>query len=222
MDTFHDNNPNLFAQIIYPTIFCIVAYVMTGQLLEVERLLYFLLLHIIMAFVSQSLGLLLGAIFMEDASAAVFLGPISTVPIMLFGGFFVRVSTIPWYLRYFTYFSFLRYAFEATMITIYGFDRCHLGDTYIPNTNATAKPEWMGYATMVLGEGGEKFVDSFARTLGGTYDPNSGETYHSSLLDQYSIDENFFIFDILILVIFFLVLRIITYIVLTAKINKRD
>ena len=157
---------------------------MTGQLVEIDRISSFCLIHIIMAFVSQSLGLLLGAIFMEDASAAVFLGPISTVPIMLFGGFFVRISTIPWYLRYFTYFSFLRYAFEASMITVYGFDRCKLPGTFVPNTNSSAKPEWMGYATMVLGEGGEKFVDSFARTLGGTYDPSSGKTYHSSLLDQ--------------------------------------
>ena len=136
-------------QILYPVIFCVVSYVMTGQLLEPARLSWFILIHIIMAFVSQSLGMLIGAIFMEDASAAVFLGPISTVPIMLFGGFFVRISTIPWYLRYFSYLSFMRYAFEASMVSLYGFDRCHVDESIITNTT-TAKPEWMGYATMVI------------------------------------------------------------------------
>lgn len=195
---------------------------MTGQLLEPERVSYFLLIHIIMAFVAQSMGLLLGAIFMEDASAAVFLGPISTVPIMLFGGFFVRISTIPWYLRPFTYLSYLRYAFTASMITVYGFERCQLPVDYTPPGNASEKPEWMGYATMVLGEGGEQFVDSFARTLGGTYDPSTGKSYHSALLDQYDIDEGYFFHNIGALVIFFLVLRIITYMVLVFKINKKD
>ncbi|KAJ6223012.1 hypothetical protein RDWZM_001557 [Blomia tropicalis] len=113
-------------QIIYPIIFCIVAYIMTGQLIETERILYFLLINVITAFVSQSLGLLLGAIFMEDASAAVFLGPISTVPIMLFGGFFVRISTIPWYLRHFSYLSYIRYAFEASLVAVYGLHRCQV------------------------------------------------------------------------------------------------
>lgn len=52
-------------QVIYPIIFCAVSYTMTGQLLDVDRILYFMLINIIMAFVSQSLGLLLGAVFME-------------------------------------------------------------------------------------------------------------------------------------------------------------
>jgi len=194
---------------------------MTGQLLELERILYFMLINIIMAFVSQSVGLLLGAIFMEDASAAVFLGPITTVPIMLFGGFFVRISTIPFYLRYFSYLSFMRYAFEASVVTLYGFDRCHV-DPQLISRNASSKPEWMGYATMILGEGGEKFVDSFARTLGGAYDPEAGKPYQSSVLDQYNVDQEYFYLNLGILMLFFLIIRIITYFVLSAKINKKD
>lgn len=149
------------------------------------------------------------------------MGPITTVPIMLFGGFFVRISTIPFYLRYFSYLSFMRYAFEATVVTLYGFDRCYV-DPELLKGNSSSKPEWMSYATMILGEGGEKFVDSFARTLGGTYDPTSGKSYHSSILDQYNIDENLFFVNIGILVLFFLALRILTYFVLYAKINKKD
>ena len=192
---------------------------MTGQLLEMRRLIYFTLINIIIAFVSQSLGLMLGAIFMENASAAVFLGPITNVPLLLFGGFFVRLSTIPVYLRYFSYLSFVRYAFEAIVVTLYGFDRCHVDINELKNS--TLKLDWVDYANMLLGENGENFVNTLAKSLGGTYDPSSGKPYHSSVLDQYNIHEDMFFINLGILLIFFIVLRVITYFVLNAKINKK-
>ena len=158
---------------------------------------------------------------MTDASAAVFLGPIATVPIMLFGGFFVRISTIPEYLKYFSYLSFLRYCFDISVIIIYGLDRCKV-DPEMLSLNTTEKPAWMEYAQMMLGEGGEKFIDSFARSVGGTYDPSSGKKYQSSLLAQYDINEDYFVLNFIILIVFIVVMRIITYFILSQKINKRD
>lgn len=52
-----------------------------------------------------------------------FLGPISTIPMVLFSGFFSKLSDIPWYLSWLTYVSFTRYSFEGTMIAIFGLDR---------------------------------------------------------------------------------------------------
>lgn len=164
---------------------------------------------------------MIGAIFMSDASAAVFLGPIATVPIMLFGGFFVRIPTIPAYLRPFSYLSFLWYAFDSSIIVIYGMGRCEL-DPAMLTLNQTEKPAWMEYATMMLGEGGEKFIDSFARSVGGTFDPNSGKKYQSSLLGQFDIDENLLTINLLVMVAFLVGLRLITYFILAMKINKRD
>ena len=48
------------------------------------------------------------------------MGPVACVPLLLFAGFFVKVSSIPWYLRWCSYTSFARYAFEGSVISVYG------------------------------------------------------------------------------------------------------
>lgn len=55
--------------------------------------------------------------------AGVFLGPISTIPLVLFSGFFANLKDIPVYLKWLPYMSYVKYSFEATMISIYGLDR---------------------------------------------------------------------------------------------------
>lgn len=42
---------------------------------------------------------------------------------VLFSGFFSKLSDIPWYLSWLTYVSYVRYSFEGTMIAIFGLNR---------------------------------------------------------------------------------------------------
>lgn len=57
---------------------------------------------------------------------AVFLAPAATIPFLLFSGFFVNLSAIPVYMQPISYISFMRYAFEGSLLAIYGFNRLQL------------------------------------------------------------------------------------------------
>ena len=55
--------------------------------------------------------------------SGVFIGPVSTVPIILYGGFFVNSDVMPIYLKVLSYISYIRYSFEGAMLSIYSYGR---------------------------------------------------------------------------------------------------
>jgi len=60
---------------------------------------------------------------MWPPSTAVFLGPVTCLPTVLFCGFFVSLSRIPRYLQWLTYMSYMRFSMEGVLRAVYGFDR---------------------------------------------------------------------------------------------------
>uniref|UniRef100_A0A183S993 ABC2_membrane domain-containing protein n=1 Tax=Schistocephalus solidus TaxID=70667 RepID=A0A183S993_SCHSO len=103
-------------KITFPLIYGIIVYWMTDQPAEFARFMIFLVVCVQTALVGQSLGLVIGAA--TDLEVAVFLGPATGIPILLFSGFFVTLDAIPKYLQWLSYSSFTRYAFEGAMKVI--------------------------------------------------------------------------------------------------------
>lgn len=112
----------------FQTIFCVIyvtiVYLMTAQPLEFFRFGMFLSACLLVSFVAQSVGLVVGAAM--NVQNGVFLAPVMSVPFLLFSGFFVSFDAIPIYLRWITYLSYIRYGFEGTALATYGFDRVKL------------------------------------------------------------------------------------------------
>lgn len=111
-------------QIVFSGVYVIIVYFMTGQPMQTDRVLMFTTINILTALVAQSLGLLIGAAMKIETG--VYLGPVTTIPVVLFSGFFVNFNAIPSYLQWLTYLSYVRYGFEGAMLSVYGFDRAKL------------------------------------------------------------------------------------------------
>jgi len=112
-------------QIIFPLVFSATAYFLSGQPSETGRFLIFSLVLVLVSLISQAFGMLVGVVI-PHAETATFVGPIFMVPMTLFSGFFVKFDTIPWYMKWLSYISYPRYAFEAELLAIYGNNRSAL------------------------------------------------------------------------------------------------
>ncbi|KAG8239218.1 hypothetical protein J437_LFUL018229 [Ladona fulva] len=119
------------SDIPFQAAFCIIyvtiVYFLTSQPSEPFRFGMFLSACLMISFVAQSIGLVVGAAM--NVQNGVFLAPVMSVPFLLFSGFFVSFDAIPIYLRWITYLSYIRYGFEGTALATYAYGReklkCH-------------------------------------------------------------------------------------------------
>jgi len=123
--TLHDIPPMLLGNIIVLGI----AYPMTGQIPVLWRFAIFYLVVCLVSMIGQSIGMFVGILMGNDLISAALITVASSIPVILFAGFLVRYSGMPWYFRPFSHISYVKYGFESLLVVIYGFGRCKQSST---------------------------------------------------------------------------------------------
>lgn len=238
-------------QIIFPVIYGTIIFLMNGQIFSTWRLAMFLLVLVLTGLVAQSQGLIVSALFMHDPNGAVFVGPMTTIPFLLFAGFFVRVKTMPSYLVYVANFNYLRYALEALIGLIYGFNRCLETPLEIPKDTVGASgtnlfkfltvflsPDYDNYgddgavngtdlttaAPMSSASSGliESIVKDFQKSNPFMSDiMNDKNSTQSYVMKQFELDDNSLYINLAKLITCFLVFRIGAYLILLWKTDRK-
>ncbi|XP_044008063.1 ATP-binding cassette sub-family G member 4-like [Aphidius gifuensis] len=115
---------NIPIQILFALVYTSVSYFLSSQPLDPNRFFMFLITAILTALLSESIGLVLGTTV--NPINGTFLGAIYTCGMLLFAGFLVFFKHMPVSLYYVSYLSYMRYALEALVQSIYGLNRENL------------------------------------------------------------------------------------------------
>ena len=111
-------------QMVFVMVYSATCYFLSSQPPELYRFLMFLTVTVLVALVAEGFGLTLGTTV--NPINGTFLGAISTCAFLAFAGFLVLFDHMPRFMYYVTYVSYLRYAFEAMVHSVYGFNRPNL------------------------------------------------------------------------------------------------
>ncbi|XP_047120003.1 ATP-binding cassette subfamily G member 4-like isoform X2 [Schistocerca piceifrons] len=103
-----------------------LVYVLTDQPLEVHRCAIFIIICLLIGFVSESFGLLVSSTL--SIVNGMFVAPSMSVPFMLLAvhGLGTPNAHVPFFMKIAMYFSYLRYGLEGLTLAIYGFGRKRL------------------------------------------------------------------------------------------------
>ncbi|XP_053204226.1 ATP-binding cassette sub-family G member 1-like [Panonychus citri] len=123
-------------QLILPYLYSLFTYYTTQQIglnswvdaipfaTKSSRFNNFVSISILASYIAQGVGFFIGAIFTTNFNISIFVATVIMLFNFLFSGFFVRSNSMG-RAQFITYLSFIRFAFEAILLTIYGQKRCH-------------------------------------------------------------------------------------------------
>ncbi|XP_053208421.1 ATP-binding cassette sub-family G member 4-like [Panonychus citri] len=224
-----------------PFLFSALFYYITGQIPEYGRFMLFYLIIFLLSIIGQTIGLIMGTIFMDDPPSAVFMSISTLCPIFIVGGFLLRESILVWFLKPLWYLSYVRYGFSSIIVALYGFGRCGteyktpLRRSVIPQLTQLIQDEDIGCVYDQYQLNSDCFDDVLREcntTMDYIYKATIGreENRFSASLDQYDgsfvmsyyeVTNTQFHVNIVVLILYALALIIINYWILIFKIKRK-
>ncbi|XP_054161017.1 ATP-binding cassette subfamily G member 4-like [Oppia nitens] len=209
---------NLLPNIVFPLIFGILSYLITAQLLVLWRYLYFVAIVLIIALLADSIGFIVGASFVNNVNAAAITGAIFQIPLVLFTGLLVRINSLPEIIRPFTYLSYFRLGFETLILTIYGFDRCE------PVKEITLTDLKQTFGNDIVSVMGCIHDSGVMDNITAKFEHLSDSYYKSNpslVLQGFGVTEDDFYIDLIVMIVYTIVARILAYFVLSYQANLK-
>ncbi|KAI1301490.1 ATP-binding cassette sub-family G member 4 [Halotydeus destructor] len=236
-------------QLVFVFLFIIMSYFWNGEPNEAWRFFTYLFIQILTGFIGQSHGMLVGALLMKDIAAAVYIAPITTFPIMLLSGFFVKMENVDLFWERAAYVSYLRHAFEASIVTLFGMERCGspedvednadkfgsgLSDLLFDIIHSTCGREeshillhfangthYQPGKTPEMAEAAGKFIDSMVLHTGKDFIDENGEI-RSSIMTSFSLIDGDLYRSLGCLFGYMIILRLVAYAAVYLKANQKD
>uniref|UniRef100_A0A7E5A182 ABC transporter domain-containing protein n=1 Tax=Panagrellus redivivus TaxID=6233 RepID=A0A7E5A182_PANRE len=104
--------------LILPAIYASIIYGMSGLMRTFHQWVFFTLNCVTITNLATSIGYAAACVFGTNELAVQYL-PLFTIPMLVFGGFFANLKTLPWYFVPFEYISWIRYGYETNMINMW-------------------------------------------------------------------------------------------------------
>ncbi|RWS21196.1 ABC transporter-like protein 12, partial [Leptotrombidium deliense] len=233
-------------QILITLMFCSIIYPMTSQIESYTRFALFNVIMILVASIAQCVGMLFGTLYVHSVENAVFMAPLSMAPMFLLSGFFGKLSAIPIVMKPIAYISYVKYAFEAILVVLYGMNRCPTFDELkiaainarLPTNANIVRKNIQDNRQMRINE---QYAQSFPKVWSGYYNPLTYQLNHSMvhetttnattrsinststslILRHFEVIDDTLIENICILVFILILLRFVTYFILLSKSNKK-
>jgi ATP-binding cassette subfamily G (WHITE) protein 1 len=151
------------------------SYLIHGAPLETWRLSFYIISFVLGACCIQGMGYVTGAMFLNNASASVYITPLVSIPLFMFVD---RVKFLPYVFSLFEYvkhFSYARVTFRSALIALYGNQRCgaNLQQVF---TNFTQNLRW--YLEDSFGVQVERLEEP--RLLAGHWSPEQEQLFNCS------------------------------------------
>eukprot|EP01101_Sappina_pedata_P003338 TRINITY_DN1357_c0_g1_i3.p1 TRINITY_DN1357_c0_g1~~TRINITY_DN1357_c0_g1_i3.p1 ORF type:complete len:702 (-),score=226.60 TRINITY_DN1357_c0_g1_i3:37-2013(-) len=97
--------------IAFPMIFSIIIYFMVGLKTEADAFFIFYTCVMLVALNANSLGLLISTAI-SNLNLSLIMAPLIFLPMMIFGGLFANLDTVPSFISWMQYLSIIKYAYE--------------------------------------------------------------------------------------------------------------
>lgn len=220
-------------QIFCVLMFASISYTMTEQPASDYnwRFVVYAYSLVCLSLLSQTQGLIVGAIFMNSLSASVFVGPLTITPVFLFSGFARRYSRTADYLKPLVKISYFHHAVKTIYGALYGLDRCKCNpDDYQLQLD---EPDYVDIGS--VREWASTLLDSqqLAQTSGPGEQPPAADarqvhigkyrcddSFKSLVMTELDIEDEDIYFGMLVLICYLVLLRGVVLLLLKFKVAR--